>query len=215
MASNYEMVKKSENISKRCTKCEEEKLLESFRIRKDGKFGRTSQCRDCLNVYGKQYSQRQEVKKRKKIQGQEWKKNNSERYKLRNKRYYKENKEHIMCYLKERRRLSPQYKLTCILRDRLRRAINGNYKAGSAVKDLGCSVKFLKKYLEHKFYSRSKTREIMNWENHGSKGWHIDHVKPLSSFNLMDRTQFIEACNYTNLQPLWSEDNWHKGGCSL
>lgn len=38
----------------------------------------------------------------------------------------------------------------------------------------------------------------------------IDHIKPLASFDLTDRSQFLEACHYTNLQPLWSEDNIEK-----
>jgi hypothetical protein len=47
----------------------------------------------------------------------------------------------------------------------------------------------------------------MTWDNYGMYGWHIDHINPLSSFDLSDRNQFLEACHYTNLQPLWAQDN--------
>jgi hypothetical protein len=78
-----------------------------------------------------------------------------------------------------------------------------NAKAGSAVSDLGCSIPELKAYLEKMF------QPGMTWENWGA--WHIDHIIPLASFDLTDREQFLKACHYTNLQPLWAPDNQRKG----
>ena len=103
------------------------------------------------------------------------------------------------------------FKLKKSLRDRINKAIKNNQKSGSAVRDLGCSIKELKQYLESRFYSNPKTGERMFWSNYTYTGWHIDHVKPLSLFDLTDREQFLEACHYTNLQPLWSEENFKKG----
>jgi hypothetical protein len=101
-----------------------------------------------------------------------------------------------------------QYKLACDLRWRMNRAIRLCSKSGSAVKDLGCSIEELKKHLESKF------QPGMTWDNWGfGEGcWHIDHVRPLISFNLEDRTQFLIACNFRNLQPLWAKENISKGG---
>ena len=48
----------------------------------------------------------------------------------------------------------------------------------------------------------------MSWDNYGE--WHIDHIMPLSTFDLTNPDQLKEACKYTNLQPLWAEDNLHK-----
>ncbi len=99
----------------------------------------------------------------------------------------------------------PQYKLKLYLRTRIRSAVKSNARAGSAVKDLGCSITELKIQLEGQFLPS------MTWDNHGPV-WHIDHIKPLSRFDLTDRTQFLEACHYTNLQPLFALDNIRKGG---
>lgn len=129
--------------------------------------------------------------------------------------YYKANKEDIISknafYIKRREKIDLNFKLTRLLRSRLNVAIISNYKAGSAISDLGCSIEELKKHLESRFYPNSKTGEVMSWDNYGLFGWHIDHIRPLASFDLSKREELLIACNYTNLQPLWSEDNLCKG----
>lgn len=95
------------------------------------------------------------------------------------------------------------YKIAKYLRTRLCNALHKNCKTGSAVRDLGCSIEELKIHLESQFQPE------MNWDNYGS--WHIDHIIPLSSFDLTDKEQLLKACNYTNLQPLWAKDNLSKG----
>lgn len=120
--------------------------------------------------------------------------------------YQVENREKISDYMnhyrKERRKTDINFKLTCILRTRLCMAIRTDQKSGSAVKDLGCSVTFLKKYIESLFSNG------MTWENYGE--WHIDHKIPLSSLDLSNPFEFKKACHYTNLQPLWAIDNIRK-----
>lgn len=130
--------------------------------------------------------------------------NNKELYSKTRKKYYENNKKSILKQVLERKKNDLNFKLKCNLRSRLWQAIKSNQKSGSAVKDLGCSIKELKKHLESKF------QPGMTWENYGLKGWHIDHIKPLSSFDLSDKKQLLEACNYKNLQPLWAEDNLQK-----
>ena len=97
-----------------------------------------------------------------------------------------------------------QYKLAYRLRGRMRDAVKGNYKSGSAVDDLGCTIEEFKVYIENQF------QEGMTWDNWTTDGWHIDHKKQLSNFDLTDREQFKEAAHYTNLQPLWWWENLEK-----
>lgn len=106
----------------------------------------------------------------------------------------------------EQKRLlaNPEFRLKKRLRIRLHSALKNSQKSGSAVKDLGCTIPELKMLLEQKW------QQGMTWDNWTRDGWHIDHIKPLASFNLEDREQFLEAVHYTNLQPLWATDNISK-----
>ena len=61
----------------------------------------------------------------------------------------------------------------------------------------------VKEYIEKQFIKG------MSWNNYGK--WHIDHIKPVSKFNLSDSKQQKLAFHYTNLQPLWAIDNIRKG----
>jgi hypothetical protein len=49
----------------------------------------------------------------------------------------------------------------------------------------------------------------MTWDNYSHSGWHIDHIIPLS--NAKTKEDVIKLCYYTNLQPLWCEENYKKG----
>jgi hypothetical protein len=82
-------------------------------------------------------------------------------------------------------------------RNRIKELITN--KSCSFSKSIGCSSDYLKWHLESKF------QPGMNWDNYGK--WHVDHIKPLSSFDLTKEQDFKNACHYTNLQPLWAKDN--------
>jgi len=118
--------------------------------------------------------------------------------------YRQNHKENTRIYENGKWANNIDFKLRKILRSRLFNALRNNAKRGSAVRDLGCSIPELKIHLESKF------QEGMTWENWSFKGWHIDHVIPLDSFNLSNRKEFLRACHYTNLQPMWGEENMKK-----
>jgi len=66
----------------------------------------------------------------------------------------------------------------------------------------GCSVDDLCKHLESRFTYG------MSWDNFSE--WHIDHIKPISSFDLLDPIEAAKANHFSNLQPLWALDNLKK-----
>ena len=139
----------------------------------------------------------------------EWYYANQEKVRAINKRTYHKNK-HKFDHAKraaweaDQMKNNPIYALKKRLRDRLRKAIKNNYKAGSAVRDLGCSVEYFKEYIESKF------TEGMSWNNWCVGGWVLDHIIPLNAFDLTDREQLLKAVHYTNMQPLWEDDNLRK-----
>lgn len=106
-------------------------------------------------------------------------------------------------YTHESEQRNVNYKLGRRLRTRLYHALHGQCRHGSAITDLGCSVAELKQYLAAKF------QPGMTWENYG-KVWHIDHIIPLSFFDLQNETEFKMAVRYQNLQPLFVKENLMK-----
>jgi hypothetical protein len=50
----------------------------------------------------------------------------------------------------------------------------------------------------------------MTWERFLLGEIHIDHIRPISSFNLFDEAELKKAFHYTNCQPLWAKDNLRK-----
>lgn len=119
--------------------------------------------------------------------------------------YVSNNREKVNNARKHRYQTNLNFKLSMQLRGRLNIALKKKVKGGSAVHNLGCSLEELKVYLESKFSVG------MTWENWKIDGWHIDHIIPLSKFNLTDSEEFLKACHYTNLQPLWAKENYRKG----
>lgn len=72
-------------------------------------------------------------------------------------------------------------------------------------KFLGYSAEDLRIHLEKQF------TKSMSWDAFLEGRIHIDHRRPLASFNLADEAQLREAWALTNLQPLWAKDNITKG----
>lgn len=196
---------------KTCNKCRKELPVEFFTKRKDSRDGFAYDCKACRSTYiSSRYRQNpekyKEIHKKQMVKDQlltgdkyhsthSWRRKNPDRV-------YNQNKE----YLKKRRQSDIAFRIRCNLRSRLAMALKSTVKSGSAIKDLGCTIPELKQYLESRFV------EGMTWENWSRSGWHIDHIMPLTAFDLSNRQEILRACHFTNLQPLWSKDNQRKGG---
>ncbi len=72
---------------------------------------------------------------------------------------------------------------------------------------LGATTAIVREHIEVQF------QPGMSWDNwgFGHDKWHVDHKKPLASFDLTNPDQLRTACHYTNLQPLWQPENLAKG----
>ena len=98
----------------------------------------------------------------------------------------------------------PMFKLTMTMRARLKvflKATNMK-KTNKTFKMVGCTPKFLKEYLEKQF------KPGMTWQNYSLRGWHVDHKKPISSAKTPEDVK--KLMHYTNLQPLWANENLSK-----
>ena len=97
-----------------------------------------------------------------------------------------------------------QQKLAKNLRTRVYLALKrqGGIKSKKTMELVGCDINYLRKHLEKQF------EPWMSWDNYGK--WHVDHIMPISKFDLTDPEQQKICFNYKNLQPMWAEENIRK-----
>jgi hypothetical protein len=200
--------------------CGQWKDESEFSKRKDTKRGYKSHCNECRikNEYeankNEILAERKEYRKQNidaiNLYQQEYRDAHKKEASDYQRKYKNANRAQINADRRERRDNDPNFKIADNLRRRMNIAIKEGRKSGSVIRDLGCSIEELKWRIENMFYPDPKTGEIMTWENYGYYGWHIDHILPLSSFDLTDREQFLKACNFNNLQPMWGWQNFSK-----
>lgn len=213
---------------KTCTKCKITKTLIKFSRDKNRKDGMSCHCKNCCKLQQDKYCQLH--KKEKEIYNKNYYQSNKKKICIHQKKYnvfhtnkikkYQQqyrnthknkrriydqiNKNNKNLYLKKRRKIDINFKITCNLRCRIWYALKNNSKSKSTMKLIGCSVEKLKQHLKKKFTKR------MNWNNYGRKGWHVDHIRPCCSFDLSKPREQCKCFHYSNLQPLWAEDNRKK-----
>jgi hypothetical protein len=122
---------------------------------------------------------------------------------IRGKKWRSENREKLNKRYNERRATEPEFKLKSNLRGRIYKAMKGLNKSAPTMGLVGCTVEELKEHLASQF------TENMTFENYGE--WHVDHMQPCASFDLLDPEEQRKCFHYTNLQPLWAIDNIRKG----
>lgn len=188
---------------KACKDCKKLLPLTGFLRAQGGKYGRNARCKPCHRAH-----QRERLKK---VKSDPIKK---KALQTTQKVFYQKNRDKLLkennIRDKERLKWDLNYKLRQTLRRRLssalRASLKGGRKAGSAVQDLGCTIEFFKEYMESLF------KPGMTWNNWGMGpgNWNIDHIWPISVFDLTNRQHLVLACHYLNMQPLWYEENMAK-----
>lgn len=89
------------------------------------------------------------------------------------------------------------------LGDELRFRARRTKKFSGAMELVGCIREQLAAHIESLF------KPGMSWANRSA--WHIDHIRPVSSFDMMNFEEQKKCFHFTNLQPLWKSENCAKG----
>ena len=159
-------------------------------------------------------SQRKSAKKWRKKKGKIFFRDKSKKYYAQNEKrkdylrhYFKSEKykKYVNKHNKIKRVISPQFRLSQLLRGRVRGILRKKKakKTNSTLILLGCTIKELISHFDKKF------KKGMNWSNMNK--WHIDHIKPISSFDLSNPEEQKKCFHFSNLQPLWAKENLKKG----
>jgi len=224
--------------TKVCNKCLLEQYINNFGKLKSSKDGYRYFCKTCRkkiesgynNELGNLRRKKWREKNKEKIKihyehtknslldyQKKYREKNREKVTLRKKKYYEKNKSvikkkykvyrektkiHRNFSEKIKKKNNPIYSLICNMRSRIWKYANGLKisKRNRTFDIVGCQPEFLKEHLQKQF------KEGMTWDNRSE--WHIDHIIPLSSAN--NEEELYKLCHYTNLQPLWAEENLKK-----
>lgn len=206
---------------KPCASCLELKTLNCFKQSQACQDGYYPLCTNCEKPFWRKYYHDNEDRKNQvKSQVKQWRKDNPEyNRKIRN----------------EYRKSNPKMIIKNSIRSRMQSVFNymfekyskeDYYSLYKQSQEVGCTFRELKEWIESQF------DEGMTWDNHGvgyerdtkgkakrdkngdvikTKEWHIDHIKPVASFDLSDPEEVKKINHYTNLQPMWADENIKKG----
>lgn len=227
-----------DNVEKKwCGKCKQFNPLENYGNSKQTWDKLRSTCKNCLKEenkknkekiteYNKNYwkNTKEQQTERHKVwveQNKEHVKQKSKEYRLKHGKeidkktwqkrkndpeYREKHNAYIREWCKQKRKNDTEYKIKQNCRRRIREMLNNDNASGktlSSEKYTGCSTYQLQCHLERKF------KDGMTWNNYG-KAWHIDHIIPCASFNMNKAIDVMACFHYTNLQPLWSNENIKK-----
>jgi hypothetical protein len=129
-----------------------------------------------------------------------WKAANKERIAAMGRAWKEANKARIATYDRSYRKKAPIDKLVHTRRTRRTKLFSRSFARCSTVRDLGCSTRYWREWIEAKF------RDGMTWENHGAV-WHLDEVVPVCCWNLDNPEEWAACWHYTNSQPLLVREN--------
>ena len=192
-------------MEKTCSICKVTKEISNFNKNSYRKNGYRPECKDCrkektllyrnknkekINEYNRTYNDR-------KVNGE----TTVSVFTIEERR--KKVCEYTTKYIKDRSERDPLFKLKVRIRQLFSNSIRrSGYTKKSKTRDiLGCEFEEFKTYIESLF------RDNMTWKNYGE--WHLDHRIPISWTKTED--EIYRLNHYTNLQPLWKDENLSKG----
>ena len=131
-----------------------------------------------------------------------WKAKNAVHLSEYGKRKWTENKPRALELKRERYKNDPVYAMCTNVRSRTAIAFsNGGFKKSSKTAELLCCT-----WDELKIHIEKQFVRGMSWENKCL--WHIDHILPIGKAKTID--EVVALCHFTNLRPLWAEENFKK-----
>lgn len=192
---------------RKCKHCKVIKEIDEFPMR--GSL-RSYLCDNCLAVQNEIYKFRRAIRNRKNS-----KKNyalNTEKIKLQQKKYRQNLQSKIAKNLREKSyyqkiKNDPTFKLNRAMSFGIWRSLKSNKDGKSWLSLVDYTLDKLRQHLQNQF------KAGMHWNNHGAI-WHIDHIKPICSFNFdsVNDINFKECWSLSNLRPLFITENLQKSG---
>jgi hypothetical protein len=176
---------------KLCVCCNQTKQRCEFNLDPSKTDGLTSYCNQCRSTKNKKtYKITAKIKKANAKAYYEKVKGSQEFLKKR--RDYQNNKEKVDTFFKIKRRI----------RNRLYYGVKSkNWKKNTKFSEyIGCDQQTFMSHISTQF------TEGMSWDNYGE--WHLDHIMPLDASSNVD--ELYKLAHYTNLRPLWGQDNYIK-----
>lgn len=177
---------KSERIGaadKRCSKCCKVKPKTKFGPDKSRIDGLRQYCRACKAAESRQYRERNPETSAK--ASADWAKKNPERRTAQRRTFQSKH----------------TYRVMHAISTRIYLLLKGK-KSAKTQELIGYTAQELIAHLERQFSNG------MSWDNYGE--WHVDHIRPLSSFKDSTSETIRQAWALTNLRPLWAEENLKK-----
>lgn len=227
--------------TKKCTKCNNIKLISEYHKEPKGALGVKSKCKNCHEALKKKYYHEniEKIREKRRIYA------SSESQRTYRKNYRNDNRENILTKEKQYREVN-KVKITVKRQEKkqkrgspwreesfkakMREYYNARWRSDIAYRLKCCLRSRLRQTLragekscssselvgcspqDLKQYLTNLFKPGMSWDNYGSKGWSVDHILPCKMFNLSLASEQKKCFHYTNLQPLWTCDNSKKGG---
>jgi hypothetical protein len=180
------------------------------KIRERGKIYREKNIENLVQKAKKWTEQNPE--KRREIQ-KKYREKNRKKIKEHMKKYREQNRQMATNYVRQKRTTDPTFKAKQYINNLIRQALKkqSTRKNTRTAILLGCTAKEFAAHIESQFES------WMKWDNWGrctgipNTTWNIDHIIPVSKFDLADLEQQKIAFHYTNCRPLDSLINITEG----